>query len=219
MGWSPCQAQLPAWVPERMWQHCGRCPEPDPYPPRPGHGEIVPRWNKPRSHPKGRMSWPHSSWGRPWCGKRGMCHCRADVGPNTHDWLGRSPEKRFSAEHHLRLPKAQKKTDMKMLLGEHASSEEGQLILWNCQNFMIHQKALYVCSMPKGENEDLLLFMVPKAHWVATMKRCHRDAGHQGHDHTLSLLQAVLLVDRDDQSDEAIYQDLHVLLSAWGQLI
>ena len=54
---------------------------------------------------------------------------------------------------------------------------------------MIHQKTLYLCSMPKGENEDLLLFVVPKVHWVATLNGFHRDAGHQGHDHTLSLLQ------------------------------
>ena len=84
---------------------------------------------------------------------------------------------------------AQKKTDLKTLLGEHASSEEGQLILWNHQNFTVHQKALYLHSMPNSQNEDLLLFVVPKAHWVATLNRCHRDAGHQGHDHTLSLLQ------------------------------
>ena len=43
--------------------------------------------------------------------------------------------------------------------------------------------------MPKGENEDLLLFVVPKVHWVAALNGCHRDAGHQGHDHTLSLLR------------------------------
>ena len=43
--------------------------------------------------------------------------------------------------------------------------------------------------MPKGETEDLLLFIVPKAHQVTTLNGCHRDAGHQGHDHTLSLLQ------------------------------
>ena len=86
---------------------------------------------------------------------------------------------------------AQKKTDLKTRLGEHASGEEGQLILWNHQNFMINQKALYPCSMPKGENEDLLLFVVPKAHQVAALNRCNRDAGHQGHDHTLSLLQEV----------------------------
>ena len=84
---------------------------------------------------------------------------------------------------------AQKKTDLKTLLGEHASSKEGQLVFRNHQNFMIHQKALYLCSMPKGENEDLLLFVVPKVHCIATLNGCHRDAGHQGHDHTLSLLQ------------------------------
>ena len=83
----------------------------------------------------------------------------------------------------------QKKTDLKTLLGEHASSEEGQLILWNQQNFTIHQKALYLHSMPKGENEDLLLSIVPKAHQVAALNGCHRDAGHQGHDYMLSLLQ------------------------------
>ena len=42
---------------------------------------------------------------------------------------------------------------------------------------------------PKGENEDLLIFVVPKAHQTATLNGCHRDAGHQGHDCTLSLLQ------------------------------
>ena len=41
----------------------------------------------------------------------------------------------------------------------------------------------------KGENEDLLLFMVLKTHWTATGNGCHRDVGHQGCDHTLSLLQ------------------------------
>ena len=83
---------------------------------------------------------------------------------------------------------AQKKTDLKKLLAEHTSSEESWLIVWNWQNFTIHQGALYLHSMPKGETEDLLLFMVPMAHCVVTLNGCHRDAGHQGHDHTLSLL-------------------------------
>ena len=41
----------------------------------------------------------------------------------------------------------------------------------------------------KGENEDLLLFVVPKMHQTATLNGCHRDARHQGCDCTLSLLQ------------------------------
>ena len=44
-------------------------------------------------------------------------------------------------------------------------------------------------STPKGENEDLLLFIVPKVHQTAALNRCHRDVGHQGCGHTLSLLQ------------------------------
>ena len=35
-------------------------------------------------------------------------------------------------------------------------------------------------STPKGKTDNLFLFIIPKA---------HRDAGHQGHDHTLSLLR------------------------------
>ena len=31
--------------------------------------------------------------------------------------------------------------------------------------------------------------MVPKAQQTAALNGCHQDAGHQGHDHTLSLLQ------------------------------
>ena len=59
---------------------------------------------------------------------------------------------------------AQKKTNLRTHLGVHASSEEGQMVWQNCQNFMTLQNAFYLCSTPKGENEDLLLFMVPKAH-------------------------------------------------------
>ena len=84
---------------------------------------------------------------------------------------------------------AKKKTDLRTLLGEHASSEEGQIVWRNHQNVTVLQDALYLCSIPKGENEDLLLFMVPKAHWTATLNGCHQDAGHQGHDHALSLLK------------------------------
>ena len=53
---------------------------------------------------------------------------------------------------------------------------------------MIHQGTLYLWSVPKGETKDILLFMVPKAHCVAALNGCHQDAGHQGCDHTLSLL-------------------------------
>ena len=73
---------------------------------------------------------------------------------------------------------AKKKIDLRTLLWEHASSEVGQIVWRNCQNVTVLQDALYLCSTPKGEHEDLLLFVVPKAHWTATLNGCHRDAGH-----------------------------------------
>ena len=84
---------------------------------------------------------------------------------------------------------AKKKIDLRTLLGEHASSKEGKIVWSYHQNFMVLQDALYLHSMPKGENEDLLLFIVPKTHWTAALNGCHQDGGHQGHDCTLSLLQ------------------------------
>ena len=83
---------------------------------------------------------------------------------------------------------AQKKTNLRTLLGDHASSKEGWVVWRNHQNFMTLQNALYLHSPPKGENEDLLPFMVLKVHWTPVLNGCHQDAGHQGCDHTLSLL-------------------------------
>ena len=82
-----------------------------------------------------------------------------------------------------------KKANLKTLLGECIMSKEGWMVWRNCQNFTSLYGTLYLCSTPKGEDEDLLLFVVPRAHWTATLNGCHWDAGHQGHDHTLSLLQ------------------------------
>ena len=89
----------------------------------------------------------------------------------------------------LQWLESKKKTDLRTLLGEGVSSEEGQMIWRNQQNFTTIWGALYLHSTLKGENEDLLLFVVPKTHQTATVNGCHWDAGHQGHDHTLSLLQ------------------------------
>ena len=89
----------------------------------------------------------------------------------------------------LQWLETRKKADLKMLLGECIMSKEGQMVWRNHQNFTSLQGTLYLHSTSKGEDEDLLLFVVPRAHWVATLNGCHWDAGHQGHDHTLSLLQ------------------------------
>ena len=89
----------------------------------------------------------------------------------------------------LKWLESKKKTDLRTLLRECMSSKEGQMVWRNHQNFTNLQGTLYLCSTPKGENEDLLLFIVPKAHQTAALNGCHQDAGHQGLDRTLFLLQ------------------------------
>ena len=89
----------------------------------------------------------------------------------------------------LQWLESKKKTDLRTLLGEYASSKEGWMVWRNCQNFTTLWGTLYLHSTPKGENENFLLFVVPKIHHPATLNGYHQDAGHQGHDHTLSLLQ------------------------------
>ena len=84
---------------------------------------------------------------------------------------------------------SRKKADLRTLLGECIMSKEGRMVWRNCQNFTFLQGTLYLHSTPKGEDEDLLLFVVPKEHCTAAINGCHQDAEHQGHDHTLSLLQ------------------------------
>ena len=89
----------------------------------------------------------------------------------------------------LQWLESKKKTDLRTLLGEQALSEEGWMVWRNRQNFTTLKGTLYLHSTPKGENEDLLLFVGPKMHQTTALNGCHQDAGHQGHGCTLSLLQ------------------------------
>ena len=119
------------------------------------------------------------------------------------DWAGAQKEDPMLSAV-LDWLKAQKKTDLKALLAEYTFIEESRLILWNWQNFTIHQGALYLHSMPKCETKDLLFSGVPRAHHVAALNGCHGDVGHQGCNCTVSVMGA-FLVALPDQSDVAVY--------------
>ena len=100
---------------------------------------------------------------------------------------------------------AKKKTDLRTLLGEHASSEEGQILWRNYQHFMVLQDALYLHSMPKGENEDLLLFMVPKVHTDCCFKWELERYGTSKSWPYIILITRMFLVARNGQTDETSY--------------
>ena len=117
-----------------------------------------------------------------------MSCCWVSPSRNACHQLGCNPKRSPELDAVLHWLESKKKTNLRTLLGEHALSEEGWMVWRNHQNFTTLQGTLYLCSTPNGENEDMLLFMVPKMHQTAALNGCHQDAGHQGHVHTLSLL-------------------------------
>ena len=48
---------------------------------------------------------------------------------------------------------------------------------------------MYMNIMPKGETEGLLAFVVPSAHRRTALNGVHQDAGHQGQQRTLALVE------------------------------
>ena len=84
---------------------------------------------------------------------------------------------------------SKKKADLRTLLGECTLSEGGLDGVEKLPELHYPLRYPLLALHPKGENEDLLLFIVPKVHWTAALNGCHHDAGNQGCDHTFSLLQ------------------------------
>ena len=57
------------------------------------------------------------------------------------------------------------------------------------KDFVLRCNLLYLKVTPKRSNEDVLVFVVPGLKRQAAIDGCHRYLGHQGRDHTLSLLR------------------------------
>ena len=117
-----------------------------------------------------------------------MCCHRLHTSVDACYWLGWSPKRGSSIECSSRLAGSTEEDGFESSSGKPCLQQGRPSDLQNQQNFTIYQGALYLHSISKGETEDLLLFIVPKAHQVVTLNSCHMDAGYQGHDHTLSLL-------------------------------
>ena len=137
MGWSPSKVQLPVGVPERMRQHCGRCTEPNHYLPQSRGCGIHPRWvalgaaHRAEGYDPAVVEGDH--------GIEKEVHVTAGwvlVEMHMTDWAKTQKEDPV-LNAVLNWLEAWKKTDLKTLLGEHASSKEGWLVWRNCQNFTI----------------------------------------------------------------------------------
>ena len=74
-------------------------------------------------------------------------------------------------------------------LGDDSKTPEGQAYVRQRDNFVHSNGYLYVSSNIKGHPEPGMLFVVPHRYRQQAIDGCHRDAGHQGQDRTLSLLR------------------------------
>ena len=84
--------------------------------------------------------------------------------------------------------KAQKRTDLKASSGEASLQQRRPNDPMEMTRFCGPSGSLIPALNAQGKAKNLLLFVVPKAHCIATLNGYHRDAGHQGCDHILSLL-------------------------------
>ena len=57
------------------------------------------------------------------------------------------------------------------------------------KEFVIHDDLLYVNTTSPMGQDSTPVFVVPAGKWQAAIDGCHRSAGHQGRDRTLSLLK------------------------------
>ena len=108
-----------------MLQHHGGPTELDHYPPQPGHSEISPRWSNSRGHLRAECHHPTVVEGDQ--GKEKEVHVATGwvlVQMHVTDWAEAQREDPVLSTV-LDWLEAQKKTNLKTLLGEHASSEEG----------------------------------------------------------------------------------------------
>ena len=56
------------------------------------------------------------------------------------------------------------------------------------KNYVMKRNLLYVQTAAPGTQDQILAFVVPANKRQAALDGCHREAGHQGRDRTLSLL-------------------------------
>ena len=78
---------------------------------------------------------------------------------------------------------------LKKYLGSQADMEEGCTLFHMCNSLVLSKGLLYISTMPKGEVEGVLAFLVPTSQCTAALNGVHCDAGHQGQQRMFALAQ------------------------------
>ena len=78
---------------------------------------------------------------------------------------------------------------LKKYLGSQADMEVGCSLFCICNSLVLHKGLLYISTMPKGELEGVLAFLVPSSQCAMALNSMHQDAGHLGQQKMLALAQ------------------------------
>ena len=78
---------------------------------------------------------------------------------------------------------------LKTYLGDNADTEEGHVLFHMHKSLVMSKGLLYVSTMPKGEAEGILAFLVPTGQCHAALNGVHHEVGHQGQQRMLPLMQ------------------------------
>ena len=90
---------------------------------------------------------------------------------------------------HKDIPTEKRDALLKKYLGSQADTEEDRALSCICNSLILSKGLLYISTMPKGELEGVLAFLVPSSQHRMALNGIHRDVGHQGQQRMLALAQ------------------------------
>ena len=88
----------------------------------------------------------------------------------------------------IKRQRGDKRTLAKCLTGV-ASEYEKRFYAAHQKEFTVEDNLLYLHATPTNSQDSVPVFVVPTNDQQATINGCHRSAGHQGWDRTLSLMK------------------------------
>ena len=78
---------------------------------------------------------------------------------------------------------------LRKYLGSQADTEEGHALFHVCNSLVLSKGLLDISTMPKGELAGVLAFLVLSSQCTTALNGIHCDAGHQGQQRMLALVQ------------------------------
>ena len=88
-----------------------------------------------------------------------------------------------------RIPQPKRDPLLKKYLGSQADTEESHALFCMHNSLTLSKGLLYMSTIPKGEMEGVLAFLVPSSQCTAALNGIYHDAGHQSQQQTLALDQ------------------------------